>query len=224
MPTGYTAKLCDGEQTFKDFAMQCARAFGPLVEMREDPSESWQATYSCHPNSCPYISSIDAPIPEKTKRSSYYDEALSKTVAEYDRLKTMLPGKALAYGKACFNERIKRLQGRLEKSQSTRDRILKMIAQVEAWPVPTDEHNPLKAFMLEQLTTTLENDGDTDYYEKEIAKAKTLNPLDYYQAFLSSAARDIARYKQEAQKEMELNASRNAWLKALRQSLNGHKL
>ena len=175
MPTGYTARLCDGEQTFKDFAMLCARACGALIEMREDP--------------------MDAPIPEKIKRSSYYDEALSKAVAEYDRLKTMLPGEALAYGKACFNERIKRLQGHLEKSQSTRERILKMIAQVEAWPVPTDEHKPLKAFMLEQLTTTLENDGDTDYYEKEIAKAKTLNPLDYYKAFLSSAARDISRYK-----------------------------
>ena len=68
MPTGYTARLCDGEQTFKDFAMLCARACGALIEMREDP--------------------MDAPIPEKIKRSSYYDEALSKAVAEYDRLKT----------------------------------------------------------------------------------------------------------------------------------------
>jgi hypothetical protein len=37
MPTGYTAKLYDGDQKFQDFAMECARAFGALIEMRDEP-------------------------------------------------------------------------------------------------------------------------------------------------------------------------------------------
>ena len=199
MPTGYTAKLCKGKQTFKDFALQCARAFGALIDMRDD--------------------SMDVPIPEDIKRSTYYDEALSKAITDYDKLKAMLPGEALAYGKACSQKRIKQLKGWLAEHKSARGRILKMISRVEAWPAPTKEHVPMKIFMLEQLGSTLQHDGDTAYYEKEIAKAKTLTPIEYYQADLSTAARNIDYYKEEAQKDRERNASRNAWLKALRQSL-----
>jgi len=36
MPTGYTAKLCEGEQSFGEFALGCARAFGACVMQRED--------------------------------------------------------------------------------------------------------------------------------------------------------------------------------------------
>ena len=51
MPTGYTAKIADG-QTFEEFILSCARAFGALVEMRDEPA--------------------DAPIPEEFKPSAYH--------------------------------------------------------------------------------------------------------------------------------------------------------
>jgi hypothetical protein len=41
MPTGYTAAVADGTITeFPDFAMQCARAFGTLVLMRDEPQDA----------------------------------------------------------------------------------------------------------------------------------------------------------------------------------------
>lgn len=41
MPTGYTAPIYEGKQiTFPEFAMQCARAFGALIDMRDDPMDS----------------------------------------------------------------------------------------------------------------------------------------------------------------------------------------
>lgn len=37
MPTGYTASVQEGKVTeFRDFAMECARAFGALVMMRDE--------------------------------------------------------------------------------------------------------------------------------------------------------------------------------------------
>lgn len=52
MPTGYTAGVKDGTVTdFKAFVMQCARAFGALIDMRDDPS--------------------DVPIPKSFAPSSY---------------------------------------------------------------------------------------------------------------------------------------------------------
>lgn len=38
MPTGYTAGVMDGTITeFKDYALQCARNFGALITLRDDP-------------------------------------------------------------------------------------------------------------------------------------------------------------------------------------------
>lgn len=38
MPTGLTATLIgENERSFKDFALLCARHFGPLFFMRDDP-------------------------------------------------------------------------------------------------------------------------------------------------------------------------------------------
>lgn len=54
MPTGYTHKIKDG-MTFKEYALRCARNFGALMDMRDDP--------------------MDAPIPIFTP-SGYHEEKL----------------------------------------------------------------------------------------------------------------------------------------------------
>jgi hypothetical protein len=59
VPTGYTATLNHGEQTFPDFALHCARAFGALVSLRDESS--------------------DTPIPEVIEPSPYELEYLEKT-------------------------------------------------------------------------------------------------------------------------------------------------
>jgi hypothetical protein len=56
MPTGYTAKLVESGQTFEEFVLTCARAFGALIELRDEP--------------------LDAPIPETLEPHSYYAEAV----------------------------------------------------------------------------------------------------------------------------------------------------
>lgn len=57
MPTGYTWDIKD-EITFEQFIMNCARAFGALVEMRDEPR--------------------DKKIPDELKPSDYHNKELSK--------------------------------------------------------------------------------------------------------------------------------------------------
>ena len=57
MPSGYTAAIKDGI-TFSDFAMNCARAFGALISMRDEP--------------------LDAPIPERVEPTDYHAEKIKK--------------------------------------------------------------------------------------------------------------------------------------------------
>ena len=59
MPTGYTLDLYDVKDiTFEEFALRCARAFGALISMRDEP--------------------IDAPIPERFEPSDYHLKELEK--------------------------------------------------------------------------------------------------------------------------------------------------
>ena len=68
MPTGYTAKIADG-QTFEEFILSCARAFGALVEMRDEPA--------------------DAPIPEEFKPSAYHTTQIGVARAKMEEIRTM---------------------------------------------------------------------------------------------------------------------------------------
>ena len=59
MPTGYTHPVQEGKITeLRDFALNCARAFGACVTMRDDPS--------------------DTPIPGKFEPSDYHIKALKE--------------------------------------------------------------------------------------------------------------------------------------------------
>ena len=66
MPTGYTYPVADGTITeFSKFALNCSRAFGVLMHMRDEP--------------------IDAPIPDKIEPTSYYKNQLDELVVRRRR-------------------------------------------------------------------------------------------------------------------------------------------
>lgn len=57
--------MADNENfTFPEFAMRCARNFGALIMMRDEP--------------------LDAPIPEKFEPSGYYKKEYEKAKAAYE--------------------------------------------------------------------------------------------------------------------------------------------
>src|SRR6185437_5714856 len=71
MPTGYTYPVTDGKITqFNDFAMSCARAFGALISMRDDPR--------------------DAPILDEIKPDTkYYDDRIAADTKRIDEIQAM---------------------------------------------------------------------------------------------------------------------------------------
>jgi hypothetical protein len=75
MPTGYTAPIADG-MTFEQYALGCARAFGALVTMRDEPS--------------------DAPIPEKLEPDTYYQRSLEASQLELDRVMSLTAAEIVA--------------------------------------------------------------------------------------------------------------------------------
>jgi hypothetical protein len=200
MPTGYTAVLCEKGQSFQDFAIRCAHAFGALIELRDEP--------------------LDAPIPDNIGDSSYYEKALAGAIAKRDELAAMTPEQAAEHGRQLREQDIQRLNKTIAEHIVIRDRLAVMVKQVKGWLPPTKDHDGLKKFMLQQLETS-SSDGDPSYFEKALAGAKERSAEDYHLAEVRQAEQDIEYYRKKAAEDDARNKERREWISALRQSLAG---
>lgn len=196
MPTGYTAKLMEEGETFEQFAIRCARAFGALILMRDEP--------------------MDAPITEEFKPSDYYVKAGADARAELDRLEAMGGNERIAFGEALRAQSAQRSREWLEKDRAANGRLTTMRTEVEAWEPPSPDHANYKAFMLEQIDMSL---NDLGYIEKTITEAEQRAAVDYYAQAVKTAERNIGYYAAEHAKEVERTESRNQWIRQLRDSL-----
>lgn len=197
MPTGYTSDLYEGiDQTFPEFALTCARTFGALILMRDDP--------------------LDAEIPDEFAPGDYYVKALDKTRSEYNRLITLSVEEAQAEADRLANEWIRARAEEEAKRLDRERRYGAMLAEVEAWTPPTSEHQGLKDFMVQQLTESIRFDCST--YERTSPER---DGLKWREEAINKARKDIEYYATEHAKEVERAASRTAWVQSLRQSLQG---
>lgn len=196
MPTGYTAGVADGSITsFKQFALQCARGFGACIEMRDDP--------------------IDASIPEEFKATSYYAEKLADAQARLANLEKMTDRDVSRAADADFEEEMASYRKTVADNDAKKARYAVMLAQATAWMPPTPDHAPLKQFMIEQITQSITWDCGLGWLTLPVRKTEA----GWRAAAIADAQRDVARYGKLHREEIEGVSKRNAWIKALRQSL-----
>lgn len=196
MPTGYTQKLMEEGQSFRDFVMLCARAMGACVEMRDDP--------------------LDATIPKRFKPSDYHRKRIKEDRAELTRLVGMSQHQKIKYGQAQKKSDIKRNEEWLARERAQNKRLREMEEQVAAWNPPTKDHSGLKKFMLEQLNISK---GNSDYIERSLSAAISKAPMDYYTDAVKVAERSIANAAQHHDQEVERVNGRNDWIEQLRESI-----
>lgn len=196
MPTGYTAGVQNGTVTeFADFAMQCARAFGALISLRDDPA--------------------DAPIPEAFEASQHYATMADEEAVKIADLMAMTSDQISAARDAAEAERASS-QAETEKLRlEQKARYEAMLSRVEAWPVPSPDHEGLKEFMVEQLKRSIYFDCEpSKYYADPLPEAAV-----WHAEKVQKSIENQAYWRAEQAKEDERTASRNAWVKALRESL-----
>ena len=196
MPTGYTAKLMEKGQTFQEYVLTCARAFGALIMMRDAPN--------------------DASIPDEFRPSNRHVEELEKEENKYIHLKSMTDDERIEFGQKAKRDEIKRNQEWLEKDQMENKRLNEMESQVLAWKPPTKDHEGLKDFMLQQINISKNNEN---YILEAIEKATKKSPSDYYIEAVSKAQWNINYHTEEGKKEIERTNGRNEWIKQLRASI-----
>jgi hypothetical protein len=198
MPTGYTAGVADGKITaFQTFALQCARAFGATILMRDDP--------------------MDAPIPESFEPSAFYAGELAKAQDELARLRSLTPDEAARARDDAHAEAVASWIRRVAERTETRNRYNAMLAEVVKWEPPTTEHVALKEFMLQQLHESIRFDCN-DSWDAEPTKPSA---HEWLADRIKRAEDNIERYTTEHANEVERTQGRNAWIKVLRDSLTG---
>ena len=199
MPTGYTAKICEGEQAFSEFAVQCARAFGACVEQRDDPMDE---------------------LPKTKKKSTYHERELVAAKMKLAQLKKMSVTKRTEFGKKKRADQIKYYEKLIVEKRQVRARLEKMLAQVNAWVPPDDRYSEFKAFMVQQLTSTIEHDGDVTYYEEHLNKEIAKSPKDYYDDEVKGAEWSVQYHRKEDKQDEDRTKERNKWITDLFQSVN----
>lgn len=197
--TGYTQIVAENDNVaFKDFALRCARSFGALIEMRDEP--------------------LDAPIPERFEPSDFYKKKYEKMKDAYDNFVANLPSKEEMDKKYAeyVAIRTKEAEEYNKKREIRRKRYEAMLEKVKKWVPPTSGHENLKKFMIQQLEESLE-------WDCLIYKADILNKDEWIESFCSVDAvkRRMDSYFEYWQKEVARTEERNCWLKDLRVSLEG---
>lgn len=196
MPTGYTAGVADGSITeFREFALQCARAFGALVTMRDDPE--------------------DAEIPEAFEPSTYHAKALTEATDRLNRLQEMTDAECDEAAAAEYESSLQRWNDRQREIDEIEARYLSMLEQANAYTAPTSDHVRYREFMIDQLEDGLRFDCS----RKHDIKPEPLHGAEWKTQNIMSAEDRVRYHAKESAAELERTRQRNDWIRQLRVSL-----
>lgn len=196
MPTGYTAKLMERGQTFPEFVLTCARAFGACIDLRDEPH--------------------GAPIPEAFSPSDYYVKALADAQLLVSTLTAMGEIAQREFGKRQKQNAIEQSRNYVAEKKLENQRLEDMRVQVEEWAPPTQEHEGIKKFMLQQISISM---NDTSYSEEILISNEEKEPIDFYYAALVSAKSSAEYHAKKSQQEAKRSDGNTEWVKQLRESL-----
>lgn len=193
MPTGYTAKLYDGQdQTFEEFVLSCARAFGALITLRDTP---------------------EAPIPDKFEPSSYYEGALEKDIQEIADNANRTDEQWEAMAEAEHQHAVASWEADEKTRQERGKRYMDMLDQVQAWIPPTPDHQSLKNFMAEQINDSIRYDCTGS------DRPRKMDASEFAQMHTDFANRSYERHQKSLAEERERAKERTEWVRALKASL-----
>jgi len=193
MSTGYTEVLFNRDNvTFSEFAQRCARAFGPLVHMREDQ--------------------LDAPLREAPEDCAYYAQQVKDAQDNFDRLRAMSEEDAVAEYEADYAHISTLLNNATAQNAAKIATVEAMLVSAMEWIPPSDDHNALKEFMLEQLRVELS-------YLQPMGPPPRRNVKSWYLDRMASATKRLASARENYDAARKRVQEANKWIAELKASL-----
>ncbi len=196
MPTGYTAAIKDGI-SFETFVMNCARAFGACVTLRDEPGGGEQ-------------------IPNEFTPSSYHTDHANEARVKLVFLHRMEPEQRERRAAQEWDRAETSRLAVLQEHRKLRESYEAMLAKVKAWEPPTPDHTGLHEFMCEQIEQSISFDCEESYYNTPSLR---LTGQQWFEQERERLVRQITHHEKEHAAEVERAAQRTAWVRALRESL-----
>lgn len=195
MATFYTAAVQSGDVTdFAAFAMQCARAMGVAITLRDEPA--------------------GVQLPDSFAVDDYYVKAEEDARADLDAAMAMTLEEATEECERSYRKACEYWAERAKENVAQRTHYEAMLAKVLAWNPPTPDHVGLKQFMESQLRESI--DFDCSYEPVVPVKASPESWLDTHRA---ECHRNLVRSRKSLAEEMERTAKRNDWIREFKASL-----
>ena len=200
MPTGYTAGIIEGKETFEEFVWGCTRAFGVLLHMRD---ESLGTKITCPGDSFregnPHIE---------------YLEGNAKDLLDFVELPR---AKQVESVRRRLEEQLASNEIALARWQEENSRIDSAIARVSIIDSPSKDHDELMKFIKNQLEISRH---DTDMLRGWITRDRDkLNNIeaavDAHIEFLRIRVELSKKAVQEWDQKNEGSISKQDWLRAL---------
>jgi hypothetical protein len=204
MPTGYTAGIIDGKiTTFEQFATQCSRAFGATIHMRDNP--------------------LDSPYEPRTP-SEYYVNSLQSQREKLEETKTMTDEAIVQDFETLLKDSLEYHERELEKTKVNLGRLNSIMESAKSWVPPTEDHEGVRDYMIDQLEITIKADGDPSYHVNKIVQAKKeleegIDPKVYREEKIKEIEDRISYYEGEVQKELERCKQSNDWMDKFLESI-----
>lgn len=193
MPTGYTSDLYDGKpQTFEQFTLQCARAFGATIMQRDDP--------------------FDAPL-RLPKPSTHNDERMTEAQNDLDKFRAMPLGVAEVEAEESYQRSLAEWKKSEALGRERQGRYRSMLADVAGWNLPSKDHVGLKEFMVKQLKESI--DFDCEIWEPPVR----VSGEEYRKRQIAVAATDLEYHTKAMAEEIERTNGRRTWITDLAASL-----
>lgn len=196
MPTGFTSLMYENKpQTFREFAMSCARNFGAFVMVRDSP--------------------LSEEVPQSFAPSTYNAEAAERARLELAEVEGMTADEATAAARRECDAQVAQREEWAKGRRELRNRYEAMLIQARRWEPPTSAHQGVKDFMIQQLEESIKFDC-ADYAQEP--------PILYggdqwRERRVASLRRSIAESETRQLEENARCASRNLWIKHLIDSL-----
>lgn len=199
MPTGYTAVIAEKENcTLEEYAMRCARNFGALIDMREEP--------------------MDAQIPERFEINPRYKAELEYAEKEYHDFDALPYSEKIAVLERDY-ERMAEKYAESDKIENERRRVLRvryeaMLEKISRWESPTPDHENLREFMIKQINDCLKHECSA--WKSTVGEKEEWLNVGEHENYLK---RRILMARESYKKHLDGLAAKNKWLSDLRESL-----
>ena len=166
---------------------------------------------------------LDNPPDMDEKPSTYHIENIERLASRRRYLESASDAELMAEQKETFERERAFHIAEIAKDAALATTYRRMIAEVEKWTPPTDDHKEFKSFMLEQLRDSIKWDCDSTYHKDHLKQlaAPLVSVADYRRQQIAATDKDIAYHDQRMAEEIERVNGRNEWKRQLLESLKG---